>query len=62
MITLVVQVNGKLRARMEVPADIGEEEAKEAALRDENVQRHIEGRDVRRLIYVPGRLVNVVAA
>jgi len=59
-ITLVVQVNGKLRARMEVPADVGEEEAKQTALADENVQRHIEGRDVRRLIYVPGRLVNVV--
>ncbi len=62
MITLVVQVNGRLRARLEVPADIGEEEAKEAALADENVQRHVEGKDVKRLIYVPGRLVNVVAA
>jgi len=62
MITLVVQVNGKLRARLEVPVDISEEKAKEAALADENVQRHIEGRDVRRLIYVPGRLVNVVVA
>ncbi len=62
MITLVVQVNGKLRGRMEVPADISEEEAKEAALADDNVQRHLEGRTVRRLIYVPGRLVNVVAS
>ncbi len=61
-ITLVVQINGKLRARMEVPADIDEKSAKEAALADENVQRHLEGRDVRRLIYVPGRLVNVVAS
>ncbi len=59
-ITLVVQVNGKLRARLEVPADVSEERAKEAALADENVQRHIEGKDVKRLIYVPGRLVNVV--
>jgi len=62
MITLVVQVNGKLRARLEVPADISEEEAKEAAMSDDNVQRHMEGRDVKRLIYVPGRLVNVVMA
>ena len=62
MITLVVQVNGKLRARMEVSADISEKKAKEAALADENVQRHIEDRKVRRLIYVPGRLVNVVVA
>jgi leucyl-tRNA synthetase len=62
MITLVVQVNGKLRARMEVPADISEKGAKEAALADDNVQRHLEGKEVERLIYVPGRLVNVVAS
>jgi len=61
MITLVVQVNGKLRARMDVPADITEEEAKEAALADDNVQRHLDDKEVKRLIYVPGRLVNVVA-
>jgi len=62
MITLVVQVNGKLRGRIEVPADISEERAKEAALADENVQHHLEGKALRRLIYVPGRLVNVVAS
>ncbi len=60
-ITLVVQVNGKLRARIEVPAEIDEKRAKEVALADENVQRHIEGKEVNRMIYVPGRLVNVVA-
>ncbi len=60
VITLVVQVNGKLRARLEVPADISEEEAREAALADENVQRHIAGQQIRKMVYVPGRLVNVV--
>jgi leucyl-tRNA synthetase len=45
---------------LEVPADITEEAAKAAALADENVQRYIEGKEMRRLIYVPGRLVNVV--
>lgn len=60
MITLVVQVNGKVRARMEVPAGIGEAQAREAALADENVLRHIEGKEVRQVVYVPGRLVNVV--
>jgi leucyl-tRNA synthetase len=60
VITLVVQVSGKVRARIEVAASIGEEEAKAAALADENVQRHIEGREVRKVIYVPGRLVNIV--
>jgi leucyl-tRNA synthetase len=60
VITLIVQVNGKLRARIEVPADISEEAAREAALADANIQRHIGDRPVRKLIYVPGRLVNVV--
>jgi leucyl-tRNA synthetase len=60
IITLIVQINGKVRARIEVPADIGGEEAKATALADENVQRHIAGKKVRKIIYVPGRLVNVV--
>jgi len=60
MITLVVQVNGKLRARLEMPADVTEEAAQEAALADDNVQRHVAGKEIRKVIYVPGRLVNVV--
>ena len=61
MITLVVQVNGRLRDRMEVPADISEEDARGRALASERVKAHIDGKTVRRVIYVPGRLVNVVA-
>jgi len=60
VITLVVQVNGRLRARLEVPADITEEAALEAALGDENVQRHVGDKEIRKTVYVPGRLVNVV--
>ena len=60
MITLVVQINGKLRARLEAPADISEEAARETALSDPNIQRHVAGREVRKVVYVPGRLVNVV--
>ena len=60
IITLVVQVNGKLRARLEVPADVTEEAARQAALADANVQHHIAGKQVRQVVYVPGRLVNVV--
>jgi leucyl-tRNA synthetase len=60
MITLVVQVNGKVRARVEVPADITEEAAREAALAEPNVQRHIAGKEIRKIVYVPGRLVNIV--
>lgn len=60
VITLVVQVNGKLRSRIEVSANISEEAAREAALADANIQRYIGDRPVRKLIYVPGRLVNIV--
>jgi leucyl-tRNA synthetase len=57
---LVVQVNGKLRARIQVPADAGEDTVREAALADPNVQRYVEGRPLRKFIYVPGRLANLV--
>jgi len=60
VITLVVQVNGKVRARLEVPAGITEEAARETALSDENIQRHTGGKEIRKIIYVPGRLVNIV--
>jgi leucyl-tRNA synthetase len=59
-ITLVVQVNGKLRDRIEVPADITEEAAKELALSSERIRPHVEGRELRKSVYVPGRLVNLV--
>ncbi len=59
-ITLIVQVNGKLRDRLTVPVDINEEEAKAAALASENVQAFIEGKTTKKIIYVPGRLVNIV--
>ena len=59
-ITLVVQVNGKLRDRLQVPVDISEEEAKSLALASPKVQLHVDDKRVDRTIYVPGRLVNVV--
>jgi len=59
-ITLVVQVNGKLRDRVTVPADISEEAAREQALASERVRPHVEGKDLRKAVYVPGRLVNLV--
>jgi len=59
-ITLIVQVNGKLRDRIVVPADITEEDAKTAALASDNVLRHLEGVKPRKIIVVPGRLVNIV--
>lgn len=58
---LIVQVNGKLRAKMTVAADIESEAAQQQALEQENVQPFIEGKTIRKVIYVPGRLVNIVA-
>jgi len=59
-ITLVVQVNGKLRDRMVVPASITEAEARQAALESQRVKAYLEGKEVVKTIYVPGRLVNLV--
>jgi leucyl-tRNA synthetase len=59
-ITLVVQVNGKVRDRIQVSADIGEEEATKLALDSRRVQPHLDGKEIQQVIYVPGRLVNVV--
>ena len=53
VITLIVQVNGRVRARIEVPAEIDEESAKEVALAQENAQLHLKGLTVRQIIYVP---------
>ena len=60
MIELVVQVNGRVRATIELPVDVSEEDAKEAAMASENVRRHTDGKQVVKIIYVPGRLVNLV--
>ena len=59
-ITLIVQVNGKLRDRISVPIDIGEQEAKELALSSEAVSKYLQGKPPRKVILVPGKLVNIV--
>ncbi len=59
-IGIVVQVNGRLRGKIEVPAGMAEEEIKQRAVDDPKVKAWIAGKSIRRLIYVPGRLVNVV--
>ncbi len=57
---VVVQVNGKVRAKMEVPASYGEERIKELALSDERVKKHIQGKDIRKMIFVQNKLINIV--
>jgi leucyl-tRNA synthetase len=59
-VEFVVQVNGKLRARMPMPRGIAEDAAREAALADENVRKFIDGKQVRKVIFVADRLVNLV--
>ena len=60
LIELVVQVNGKLRGRIEVSPDATREAIEAAALENENVARFLEGKTIKKIIVVPGRLVNVV--
>jgi len=60
MITLVVQINGKLRDRITVPVDISEVDAQSTALASENVQKFLAGKSPRKVIVVPRRLVNIV--
>jgi len=60
IITLVIQVNGKIRDKIEVEADISEEKAKELALDREKVQNWIEGKEIKKIVFVPGKLINIV--
>jgi leucyl-tRNA synthetase len=60
-ITYVIQVNGKLRAKLEVAAATGKDDVEALALADENVQRFLEGFTVRKVIVIPNKLVNIVA-
>jgi leucyl-tRNA synthetase len=59
-ILIVVQVNGKLRDRLTVPASFGEEEVKAWALKSEKIQKLVEGKEIKRVILVPKKLVNIV--
>jgi leucyl-tRNA synthetase len=60
-VTLAVQVNGKLRGTLEVPVEAAREAIEQAALAEPNVARFLEGMAVRKLIVVPGKIVNIVA-
>ena len=60
-IEIVVQVNGKVRAKMDIPADADREAVEASAMAQDNVQRFLEDVTVRKVIVVPGKLVNIVA-
>lgn len=59
-IMLVVQVNGKVRTRLRVPSDLSPEEIEQRALSDEKLGRFLAGKQPRRMVHVPGRLLNIV--
>jgi len=59
-ITLVIQVNGKVRDKMAVEADILEDEVKKLTLAREKVKRWIEGKEITKVVFVPGKLINLV--
>ncbi len=61
-VTLAVQINGKLRATLELPRDIAQDEAQQAALADERIRRYVDGAEIRRVIFVPNKLLNLVVA
>ncbi len=60
-VKIAVSVNGKLRGTLEIERDSSEEVVKEAALKLENVMKNIEGKDIKKIIVVPNRIVNIVA-
>ncbi|MCC6135965.1 MAG: leucine--tRNA ligase [Candidatus Contendobacter sp.] len=60
LIKLVVQVNGKLRGQIQVPADAERNVIEQAALADPHVQKFIDGKPIRKIVIAPGKLVNVV--
>jgi leucyl-tRNA synthetase len=61
-VTVVVQVNGKTRGTVTVPNGAGEADVRQAAEDDDSLQRHLAGKTVRKVIFVPGRLINFVVA
>ena len=60
-VEIAIQINGKIKARMNIATGLSEEEIKEAALNNDEVKTSLEGKEVRKVIVVKGRLVNIVA-
>jgi leucyl-tRNA synthetase len=60
VVVLPVQVNGKLRGEIEVKKDMSEEDIKKSATSQENVKKYLEGKTIKKFVYVPGRIANIV--
>jgi len=61
-VEIPVQINGKLRGRVKIPFDAPKEAALEAALRDSRISSLLEGREIRKVVFIPNRLINIVVA
>ena len=57
---MVVQINGKLRGKITVPAHASQQEIEQLALHEENIQRHINEQPIKKIIIVPYKLINIV--
>ncbi|WP_224798031.1 leucine--tRNA ligase [Idiomarina abyssalis] len=57
---IVVQINGKVRAKLTVPADASAEQVEQIAFEEDSVQKYTEGKEIRKKIYVPGKILNIV--
>lgn len=61
VLTIVIQINGKLRGKIDVASSITKEELEKLAINEPNIQKHLEGLTLRKVIVIPGKLVNIVA-
>ena len=59
-VMIVIQINGKVRGRLDIGADWDESQVKELVLNDSNIQKHLDGKVLKKFIYVPNKLVSLV--
>jgi leucyl-tRNA synthetase len=59
-ITLIIQVNGKVRDKIEVEADISEEKTRDLAVSQKKIKNWVEGKEIKKVIFVPNKLINIV--
>ena len=59
-VTIAVQINGKLRSQVTINLDLSEEEIKKVILEDEKIKKYIQNKTIRNIIYVPGKIINIV--
>ena len=60
-VEMIVQVNGKVRAKLTLPKDVAKDEAEKAALADEHVQSFTDGKEIKKVIVIPNKIINIVA-